>query len=286
MSASPGSSRIWAAPATLSYAPLGKQQQEGHSIMRQLTAAVAIAAIGILVASCGDNDEKKGSPSSSSSSTTSATPSKTPLAEVSLPNLLLSPAEIDTLLGVTGSKKDKSIDALKTDNPADVFPKSYKFPDECLFITGAAESSIYAGSGNTAVKGEHDVAPLPPGSNDSDPEVTQALVLFGSADQANTFFTTSTQRWPACANRQDTVPAEGDSPALTWKVGPVNNSNGVLSATSDISATKNGQSFSQSCQRALTVRNNVVIDTEACKQNVGDIAVNVANQLAGKVDKQ
>jgi hypothetical protein len=35
----------------------------------------------------------------------------------------------------------------------------------------------------------------------------------------------------------------------------------------------------------LTVRNNVVIDTEACKQNVGDTAVNVANQLAAKVDK-
>ena len=255
--------------------------------MRQLTAAVAIAAVGILVVSCGDKDDKKGSPSSSSSpSTTSATPSKTPLAEVTLPNLLLSPAEIDSLLGVTGSKKDKSIDALKTDNPADVFPKSYKFPDECLFITGAAESSIYAGSGNTAVKGERDSAPLPSGSNDPDPEVTQALVLFPSADQANAFFTSSTQKWPACANRQDTVPAEGDAPAITWKVGPVNNANGILSATSSISATKNGQSFSQNCQRALTVRNNVVIDTEACKQNVGDVAVNVASQLAGKVDKQ
>lgn len=253
--------------------------------MRQLTAAVAIAAVGILVVSCGDKDEKKGSPSSSSSSTASATPSKTPLAEVSLPNLLLTPPEIDSVLGVTGSKKDKSIDALKTDNPADVFPKSYKFPDECLFIIGAAETSNYSGSGNTAVKGEHDVASAPPGSNDPDPEVTQALVLFPTADQANAFFTTSTQKWPACANRQDTVPAEGDSPAITWKVGPVNNTNGVLSTTSNISATKNGQSFSQNCQRALTVRNNVVIDTEACKQNVGDTAVNVATQIADKVDK-
>ncbi|WP_245835963.1 sensor domain-containing protein [Mycobacterium rhizamassiliense] len=208
------------------------------------------------------------------------------MAEISLPNMLLSPAEVDTLLGVTGSKKDKSIDALKTDSPTDLFPKSYKFPDECLFITGAAEGSVYAGSGNTAVKGERDVAPQPSGSNDQNPELTQALVLFPSADQANGFFTTSTQRWSACAGRQDTVPAEGDSPTITWKVGPLTNANGVLSATYEVSASKNGQSFSQSCQRALTVRNNVAIDTEVCKPNVGDGAVTAANQIAGKVDKQ
>lgn len=254
--------------------------------MRQLTAAVAVAAAGFLVVSCGDSDKKQGSPSASSSSSASAAPSKTPVAEVSLPNMLLSPADVDTLLGVTGSKKDKSIDGLKTDSPTDLFPKSYKFPDECLFITGTAESSVYNGSGNTAVKGEHDIAPSPPDSTDPNPDLTQALVLFPSADQANGFFTTSTQRWSACANRQDTVAGEGDAPTITWKVGAVNNANGMLSATYNVSATKNGQSFAQSCQRALTVRNNVVIDTEACKQNVGDIAVNAANQIAGKVDRQ
>ncbi len=44
--------------------------------------------------------------------------------------------------------------------------------------------------------------------------------------------------------------------------------------------------MSQSCQRALTVRNNVVIDTEACRKDPGDAGINVANQIAGKVDKQ
>jgi hypothetical protein len=254
--------------------------------MRQLATAVAVAAVGMLVVSCGGSDKSSPSSSSAATSTTTTTASKPPLADVTLPNLLLTPADIDAALGVTGSKTDKTIDALKNDNPADVFPKNYKFPDECLYITGAAESSVYAGSGNTAVKGERDTASLPSGSSDPDPEVTQALVLFPSAQQASAFFTTSTQKWPACANRQDTVPADGDSPAITWKVGPVSNTNGVLSTTSTISATKNGQTFAQSCQRALTVRNNVAIDTEACRKDPGDVAVNVANQIAGKVDKQ
>ena len=44
--------------------------------------------------------------------------------------------------------------------------------------------------------------------------------------------------------------------------------------------------MSQSCQRALTVRNNVVIDTAAYRKDPGNVAVDVANQIAGNVDKQ
>jgi hypothetical protein len=58
-----------------------------------------------------------------------------------------------------------------------------------------------------------------------------------------------------------------------------------LSVTATVSATKDNQTFSQSCQRALTVRNNVVIDTEACNKDAGNAAVTIANQIAGKVDK-
>ena len=66
----------------------------------------------------------------------------------------------------------------------------------------------------------------------------------------------------------------------------VSNANGVLSTTVSVSLSKGGQSMSQSCQRALTVRNNVVIDTEACRKDPGDAGINVANQIAAKVDKQ
>jgi hypothetical protein len=112
------------------------------------------------------------------------------------------------------------------------------------------------------------------------------VVLFPSAEQANAFFTASAQKWPACADREDTTPADGDNPPVTWKVGPVSNTDGVLSVNIKVSATKNGQTASQNCQRALTVRNNVVIDTQACTTIAGNAAVAIANQIAGKVDKQ
>ena len=97
---------------------------------------------------------------------------------------------------------------------------------------------------------------------------------------------TTVQRWPACANRQGTIPGDADAPEMQWKAGAVSNANGVLSTTTTVSATKNGTTLSQSCQRALTVRNNVVIDVDACRKDPGDLAVTVANQIAGKVDKQ
>jgi PknH-like extracellular domain len=248
--------------------------------MRQLTAAVALAAIGISVAACGNSNQ--GGTGSSSITTITTTATKPPLADSALAALLLTPAEIDSALGVTGSKTLEPFTQLKNDNPADAFPKTYKFPDECLYVTGPAESSVYTGSGNTALKGERDGASPDPDS----PNVTQFVVLFPSSEQASAFFTTSSQRWPACSNRQDTAPGDADAPTITWKVGPVSNANGVLSATTSLTATKDGQTMSESCQRALTVRNNVVIDTEACRNDPGDVAVNAANQIAGKVDKQ
>ncbi|WAC93430.1 sensor domain-containing protein [Mycobacterium sp. Aquia_213] len=146
---------------------------------------------------------------------------------------------------------------------------------------------IYAGSGNTAVHGERDLAPIPSGSNDPNPDVTQVVVLFPSADQASAFFNTSSQRWPACANHQETVPGDGpDAPDIQWKVGPVSNANGILSTTVSVSLGKGTDTMSQTCQRALTVRNNVVIDAEACRKDPGDAGISVAKQIAAKVDKQ
>ncbi|OBJ08115.1 hypothetical protein A5625_15800 [Mycobacterium sp. 1465703.0] len=249
--------------------------------MRQLTRVVAVAAIGISVAGCGNSNEEASAPSSTTTTTTAAKP---PLAQSALMPLLLTSAEIDAALGVTGSKTLEPFFALNNDNPADAFPKSYKFPDECRYITGPAETSVYAGSGNTAVQGESDGTSRDSGA----PGVTQMLVLFPSAQQASAFFTTSSspQGWPACANRQDTAAGDPDAPTVTWKVGPVSSTNGVLSTTDSVTASKDGQTMSESCQRALTVRNNVVIDVEACRNDPGNVAVEVANQIAGKVDKQ
>jgi hypothetical protein len=247
--------------------------------MRQLTAAVSVAAIGIAVAGCGGSNES----SPASSTPTSARP---PVAQAALAGFLLTPAEIDAALGVTGTQSKEKTDKLQDDTTKQQWPAGWKFPDECVFAVGPGESPVYANSGYTAVSGDDDAASAPPGGNEPDPEVAQLLVLFPSAKEANDFFTNSTQRWPACANHQFKTPAGPDSPEMNWQVGPVSNSNGTLTATLTMTASNNGNVMTMTGQRALTVRNNVVIDVGVIRKDPPDLSAKVANQLAGKVDKQ
>ena len=76
--------------------------------------------------------------------------------------------------------------------------------------------------------------------------------------------------------------------AIDFKVGAVSNANGILIATINGNMVKPGAPSLDmgTCQRALTIRNNVVIDVSGCRKDPGDLGVNVLNQIAGKVDKQ
>ncbi|ORB74135.1 sensor domain-containing protein [Mycobacterium scrofulaceum] len=248
--------------------------------MRQLATAMSTAAIGILVAACGGSNGGASGPST----TTSTRP---PVAQAALPGLLLTSAELDSALGATGSKSKEKNDKLKDDAAKQPWPAGWKFPDDCVYAIGPGQAPVYAGSGYTAVSGDDEVASLPPNSNEPDPEVEQVLVLFPTAKEANAFYTTSAQRWPACANRQFTTPAGQDTPETGWQVGPVSNADGTLSTTLTMTILDNGNVLlTMTCQRALTVRNNVAIDVSAVRKDPADLAVKLAGQIAGNVDKR
>lgn len=69
-------------------------------------------------------------------------------------------------------------------------------------------------------------------------------------------------------------------------MGPVTNANGMLSSQVTVTVNGNGVNVTMPCQRALTARNNIVIDVDACRKDVGDLGIDIAKQIAGKVDKQ
>ena len=99
----------------------------------------------------------------------------------------------------------------------------------------------------------------------------------------------SVQRWPACADRQVTQPASADSPEITFKIGPFSNANGILSTTTSSSAkdSTGGPGFSVTIGRALTVRDNVVIEVGLMrKDDQANYAVKVAGALSDKVNKR
>jgi hypothetical protein len=254
--------------------------------MRKRTAAAAVAAIGLLVAACGN--DKSGPEPSKTTTTTTTTPTRPPVAQPALTNLLLTPAEIDGVLGLTGTMSAGTADKLNGDDLLSA-PGGWKWPDECVFAAGAGQAPVYANSGYTAVSGDIDVAIVPGESNEKPPTVNQMVVLFPSANQANAFFTASSQRWPACANRQfsfpgATIPGGPDLPAMDFQVGPLSNANATLTTTLTSTTHAPGADQIKTCQRALTVRNNVAIDVYGCRPTLGDLAVNVLNQIGGKVD--
>src|ERR1700723_3893217 len=119
--------------------------------MRQLRSAAAIAAIGMLVAACGGNDQKSPASSTTTKTTTTTTTSPPPpLGQAALANLLLSPAEVDGVLGLTGSSSIAKTDKLHDDSDLrQPSPTGWKFPDECIYAFGPLAASVYAGSGNT-----------------------------------------------------------------------------------------------------------------------------------------
>ena len=149
--------------------------------MRQWKAAAV--ATGMLVAACGGNDKSAPEPSKTTTTTTT-TPTRPPVAQPAMGNLLLTPAEIDGVLGVTGTMSADKADKLNGDDLLSP-PGGWKWPDECVFASGAGQAPVYANSGYTAVSGEVDVAILPGESNDKPPAVNQVVVLYPSANEAN-----------------------------------------------------------------------------------------------------
>jgi PknH-like extracellular domain len=229
--------------------------------------AAALAGLCILVAGCSANSNR-------TTPVTSASTTVPPVARAALDGLLLSAAQINSAMGTT----DLSV-ADDTKQMEDV--SAIVSRPECLPIYSPAEANAYANSGWTGVHRQFLGDP-------SHSHVTeQSVVLFPTAQQASAFFTDSARRWQACANGCFAHTMSGGREV--WDVGPISNTNGVLSTSARISlqiydrpAAHEGGGLT--AQRALTVRNNVVIDVLTDSAAANDpAAVNIAAQIAAEV---
>ncbi len=272
-----------AQPAEWPPTEIGTPQPWGQRPRRQVKVALIAAIVVVLAAGTGITGYLLRQPSTISQPSTTSTTAPTttapitttpttapPVAEAALEGLLLSPDQINTAMGATGMTVTGTFNGLGTpDNLSDT---------ACLPLDDGPTTPVYAGSGWSALRGQQLSEPGQSFTTFTH-LVLQDVVLFSSAHDAGAFFTASAQRWPACANRQYT--RLGGGPEQVMTAGPVSNANGTLSATQTGETVNNW--IWQSCQRALTVANNVVIDINACSKNRSDSAVNIARQIAAKV---
>jgi hypothetical protein len=229
----------------------------GNVEMRHFAAAFAVAGVGIIVAGCGGGNQ-----ASTGSTTTVTSLIPRPVVERELDAMLLSPAQINPLMGATDMAVVRKHDGMSDDSAT-------MQPRECLAIDGSAQARVYGDSGFTAVRDQA----LNDG-NSFTHYAEQAVVLFPTAKQAKVFFVASGLRWPAC--HQYTHTQSGTK----WTVGEISDTNGALST---IATQQDARTGGWACGRALAVKNNVIVDVNTCSPNPANSAVDIANQIVAKV---
>jgi PknH-like extracellular domain len=238
-------------------AQVGVTTGMGNKQMRHFAATFVVAGVGMLVAGCGGSNK-----AGTNSTTTVTSLIPRPVVERELESLLLTPAQINPLMGATGMAVIRKHDGMSDDSAT-------MKPIECLAIDGSAQAPVYVNSGFTA---ERDQA-LNDGNNFTH-YAEQAVVLFPTTKQAHVFFISSGLRWPAC--HQYTHTQSGTK----WTVAPISDANDALSTISTQQEAKTG---GWACGRALAVKNNVIVDVNTCSANPASSAVDIANQIVAKV---
>ncbi|OHV00361.1 Serine/threonine-protein kinase PknH [Mycobacterium talmoniae] len=230
--------------------------------MRRLTAVLVVAGVSLLAPGCHSGNHKSATTTTTSTTTTKAPP---PVVEKALKGLLLTPEQVNAVMGATEMAVTRYHNAMSDDSDT-------MQPRECLPIDGAAQAQVYADSGFSAMRDQT----LQEGDNFTH-FVEQAVVLFPSAKQAAAFYDASAKQWPTC-DLYTHIQSGSE-----WEAGPVTNDKGVLSV---VATQENAGAPGWACGRALTVRNNVVVDVNTCSADPADTAVNIANQIAAKVPVQ
>lgn len=219
-----------------------------------------VVVICVLAAGCGNAGRDNREPATTS--TTTATPTAPPLAETALRGLLLTAEQINPAMTATGMAVTRTHFAL-SDDAATMEPR------ECLAIDGAAQTEVYAGSGYTAVRQQS----LSEG-DDFAHFADQAVVLFPTAKHAAAFVEHSARQWGDCHQYRHIQSGS------EWVAGTISNVDGMVSTVAN---QENADHSGWACGRALTARNNVVIDVNTCSADPKGSAVDIANQIAAKV---
>jgi hypothetical protein len=197
------------------------------------------------------------------------------VSQVDLDGLLLVPSQLEAAVGTTGITLDHNDSVMQHDDSV--------VDQACRALNGAALAGPYAGSGWSAFR-DQVLGDAGKSGVSFTHRVDQGVVMFPASRDAGEFFSSSARSWPACSNRSYTTRQAGGSDQQ-WTVGPVSNANGMLSYHN--TTPGDGHWTFTTCQRALTVASNVVVDVEICStdrsDSESDAAVTVAHQIAAKV---
>ncbi|MHA3023521.1 sensor domain-containing protein [Mycobacterium sp. BMJ-28] len=185
-----------------------------------------------------------------------------------LPGLLLSAKDIDAVMGTSGMTPQNPVDVMG--DHRNLLPNL-----NCLGLWQVNEAPIYDPSHYKTLRQQ---MLRTPNSEQWDSLVVQSAVTYRTADAAQAFFTDSADRWSKCTNH--TVNIRLNEQALPkWVSGNLDKTDTLLS----MPYTRATGDQTRSCQRALAVAANVILDIQACKPQQAE-PVTAAADIAAKIE--
>ncbi|HEY2504629.1 MAG TPA: serine/threonine-protein kinase PknH/PknJ [Mycobacterium sp.] len=197
-----------------------------------------------------------------------APPPPDPIPAERLSALLLSPSDVNSVMGSSTMQPGKPIVSMDTS------PVTLSSPD-CQGALYTSQDPVYAGTGYTGVSG---LVSSEPGDN-YDHWVNQAVILFPSADKAKSFIQTAASKWKGCAAKTVTVTNKGKK--YRWTFGQINGSPPKMTVLD----TQEGADGWE-CQRAMSQANNVIVDINACGYHISDQGGQITDKIVAKIDNE
>ena len=225
-------------------------------LRRNLVNRYVIAVVGgaMLLTGCGSTPQQPAPPPPQ-------------IKPADLDSLLLSPAEVDGVMGTTGIVRQPAVADMN--DHRDVVVNL-----NCLGVWQTDEAAVYENTGWNGVRRQSLRTP------DTDlwtDFVVQSVVSYPSVDTARKFFTDSADRWSKCANHRLNI-AVGSAPSPGWQSGELSKTDTELT----MPVTRQSGDQTRSCQRVLAVKTNAIIDAEACKLAPVAPAAAVVGQIDAK----
>jgi eukaryotic-like serine/threonine-protein kinase len=146
---------------------------------------------------------------------------------------------------------------------------------DCVGALLPAQHSAYAKTGWTAARRQD----MTDGNEPSVYSAFQPVITFPTADAAQKARADQISLWSSCSGRTITAALPG-KPLQHTTFSPLTNVNGIVSmmqVKEDINGWK--------CQRAMTTRNNVVIDIDGCRPDLTNQDMDILNAIVAKISQ-
>jgi serine/threonine-protein kinase len=243
---------------------------------RRRWIAVAVALVVLVAAGVGATfmmrSQDRPAPTSASGSTASAAATAPSLSASTLPSLLLPSRQVAELVGAPSMVVTQNLAQVADDSAAEsVFGKDA----DCVGALLPAQHRAYAKSGWNAARRQD----LTDGNEPALYMVAQAVITFQNATVAKKVLADQISMWSSCSGRTMAAALPG-KPLQHTTFGPLTNTEGVVSMT-QIKEDINGWR----CQRAMTARDNVIVDVSACRADATNQGIDVLNAILAKFPK-